>query len=161
MEEETDEATKSLADTVHLYRRIARVTGVPKCGLEGPGKRKTESKTDMKVKIIDFGQARLLSEAKKSMRPLPKAQFHQRFAVRFERFATTNGWEAVTWASSLCALLPGRALQVFSMLDNTEAQDYKAVKEALMKRYYLTEEGFRAKFRQSKPEEGESPGGFL
>ncbi|XP_066263283.1 uncharacterized protein [Branchiostoma lanceolatum] len=83
------------------------------------------------------------------------------YLQRFERFATANAWDPDTWASSLCALLTGRALEVFSRLDNTEAQDYKSVKEALMKRYNLTEEGFRAKFRQSKPEEGESAGQFL
>ncbi|CAH1242223.1 GIN1 [Branchiostoma lanceolatum] len=83
------------------------------------------------------------------------------YLQRFERFATANAWEPDTWASSLCALLTGRALEVFSRLDNTEAQDYKCVKEALMKRYNLTEEGFRTKFRQSKPEAGESPGQFL
>ncbi|XP_066274695.1 uncharacterized protein [Branchiostoma lanceolatum] len=83
------------------------------------------------------------------------------YLQRFERFATANAWEPDTWASSLCALLTGRALEVFSRLDNTEAQDYKCIKEALMKRYNLTEEGFRAKFRQSKPEASESPGQFL
>ncbi|KAI8513886.1 hypothetical protein Bbelb_082100 [Branchiostoma belcheri] len=36
-----------------------------------------------------------------------------------------------------------------------------AVKQALLKRYNLTEEGFRAKFRQNKAEEGESPQQFI
>ncbi|XP_078581557.1 uncharacterized protein LOC144864980 [Branchiostoma floridae x Branchiostoma japonicum] len=83
------------------------------------------------------------------------------FLQRFERFATSNGWKETTWASTLSALLNGTALQVYSRLSDYEARDYNKVKEALMKRYNLTEDGFRAKFRHNQPEKGESPEQFL
>ncbi|KAI8491662.1 hypothetical protein Bbelb_304670 [Branchiostoma belcheri] len=54
-----------------------------------------------------------------------------------------------------------RALEVYSRLPEDEARSYTAVKQALLKRYNLTEEGFRAKFRQNKAEEGESPQQFI
>ncbi|KAI8496819.1 hypothetical protein Bbelb_254740 [Branchiostoma belcheri] len=46
-------------------------------------------------------------------------------------------------------------------LPEDEARSYTAVKQALLKRDNLTEEGFRAKFRQNKAEEGESPRQFI
>ena len=46
------------------------------------------------------------------------------------------------------------------MSDNA-AKDYDQLKEALLKRYDLTEDGFRTKFREAKPEIGESPEQFI
>ena len=78
------------------------------------------------------------------------------YLLRFERFATSNGWDESKWASSLSALLTGRALDVYSRLSDTAAKNYNTVKEALLKRYELTEEGYRTRFINFKPEEGES-----
>ena len=65
------------------------------------------------------------------------------------------------WASQLSALLSGRALEVYSRLSEGAAKDYDKVKIALMKRYDLTEDGYRCKFRASKPEVDESPEQFI
>lgn len=65
------------------------------------------------------------------------------YLQRFERFATTAKWEKTGWASKLSALLSGRALEVYSRLSEEAAQDYDRVKLALMKRYDLTEDGYR------------------
>ena len=83
------------------------------------------------------------------------------YLQRFERFATTAKWEKTGWASKLSALLSGRALEVYSRLSEEAAQDYDGVKLALMKRYDLTEDGYRRKFRASKPELDESPEQFI
>ena len=83
------------------------------------------------------------------------------YLQRFERFATTAKWEKTGWASKLSALLSGRALEVYSRLSEEAAQDYDRVKLALMKRYDLTEDGYRRKFRASKPEVDESPEQFI
>ena len=83
------------------------------------------------------------------------------YLQRFERFATTAKWEKTGWASKLSALLSGRALKVYSRLSEEAAQDYDRVKLALMKRYDLTEDGYRRKFRASKPEVDESPEQFI
>ena len=60
------------------------------------------------------------------------------------------------WPTSSSALLTGRALDVYSRLSDVAAADYDTLKEALLKRYDLTESGFRNRFRKSKPEKGES-----
>ncbi|GFO04406.1 reverse transcriptase [Plakobranchus ocellatus] len=70
--------------------------------------------------------------------------------TRFERFAENNFWSREKLSSSLCALLTGRALDCYGRLS---AEQAKEVKEALMKRYSLTEDGYRRKFRTCKPAE--------
>ena len=57
--------------------------------------------------------------------------------------------------------MSGRALEVYSRLSEEAAQDYDRVKLALMKRYDLTEDGYRRKFRASQPEVNESPEQFI
>ena len=65
------------------------------------------------------------------------------------------------WATDLSALLTGRALGVYARMAPGDAGDYEKVKEAILKRYQLTEEDFRTRFHESPPEVGESPGQFL
>ena len=83
------------------------------------------------------------------------------YLQRFERFATTAKWEKAGWATKLSALLSGRALDVYSRLSEEAASDYDKMKIALMKRYDLTEDGYRRKFRVSTPEIDESPDQFI
>ena len=83
------------------------------------------------------------------------------YLQRFERFAETAKWKKDGWASKLSALLSGRALEVYSRLSEDAAKDYDRVKIALIKRYDLTEDGYRRKFRASKPEVDESPEQFI
>ena len=49
------------------------------------------------------------------------------------------------------------ALDVYSRLSEEAASDYSKMKITLMKRYDLTEDGYRRKFRVSTPETDESP----
>jgi len=74
---------------------------------------------------------------------------------RFERFATSMGWPHSEWSMSLSALLTGKALDVYSRLSVEQASDYDQVKTSLLYRFQLTEEGFRVKFRSTKPEQSE------
>ena len=83
------------------------------------------------------------------------------YLQRFERFAASNRWARETWAVSLSALLTGRALDVYSRLPEETAGDYDRLKEALLKRYDLTEDGYRRRFRDGKPEKGESSEQFI
>ncbi|XP_069138991.1 uncharacterized protein [Argopecten irradians] len=79
------------------------------------------------------------------------------YLQRFERFATTQKWDkATSWASNLSVLLKGRALDVFSRLPVDQSLDYEVLKTALLKRFEMTEEGFRNRFRSGRPEKGET-----
>ena len=75
---------------------------------------------------------------------------------RFERYAEAQGWVSDNWATNLSALLQGRALDVYALLPFEKAKDYDELKSALLKRFELTEDGFRQKFRGCRPENGET-----
>ena len=75
---------------------------------------------------------------------------------RFERYAEAQGWVSDNWATNLSALLQGRALDVYALLPFDKAKDYDELKSALLKRFELTEDGFRQKFRGCRPENGET-----
>ena len=78
------------------------------------------------------------------------------YLQRFERYATEQGWRQQNWALNLSALLSGKALEVYSTLPITEAQDYAKLKLALLRKYNLTEDGYRMKFKTSKPKQDET-----
>ena len=78
------------------------------------------------------------------------------YIKRFEIFAKAQGIDESEWAIHLSASLKGKALDVYVLLPSEKALDYVALKTALLQRYDMTCESFRRKFRNSKPELGES-----
>ncbi|KAJ8039756.1 hypothetical protein HOLleu_13859 [Holothuria leucospilota] len=72
------------------------------------------------------------------------------YLFRFERFATLAGWPQSQWATSLGTLLTGQALEVYSRMPSSEANDFEKLKTALLNGYFLTREGYRQKLRSSK-----------
>ena len=78
------------------------------------------------------------------------------YLYRFEGYATMQGWPKERWASNLSALLKGNALQVFHRMSLDDSGEYELLKIALLNRYRLTDADFRIKFRQAKPQDGES-----
>jgi len=74
------------------------------------------------------------------------------FLHRFEVHADSQGWSKGQWAVYLSALLKGKALDVYFRLPADDAQDYEILKHALLKRFNLTEEGFKQKFKSARAE---------
>ena len=87
--------------------------------------------------------------------------FMDSYLGRFERFAETQKWKREQWAMYLSALLKGRALDVYSRLPPDQTDDYDRLKDALLKRYLLSADGFKKRFPSVKPELGETPSQFL
>ena len=58
---------------------------------------------------------------------------------------------------ALSALLSGKALEVYARIPFSDITDYTKIKAALLKSYNHTEEGFRQRFRKSKPNHDENP----
>ena len=83
------------------------------------------------------------------------------YLVRFERYASNEGWNRDCYALYLSALLEGTALEVYHRLSDQEANDYDALKEALLRKYSLTVEDFRKKFYFSKQSASETASQFL
>ena len=78
------------------------------------------------------------------------------YLLRFERYATAQKWEPDTWATGMSALLQGKALDVYALIPKEDALNYDKLKVALLKRYELTEEGFKRKYKKCRPENGET-----
>ena len=78
------------------------------------------------------------------------------YLQRFERYARSQGLQETDWATHLSALLKGKALEVYSRIPAEQALEYNVLKEALLKRFEMTDEWFRKRFRSCRPEVGET-----
>ena len=78
------------------------------------------------------------------------------YIQRFERYAVSQHWNRKNWGAHLSALLKGKALDVFVRLPPEKALEFDELKNALMKRFDMTEDGFRKKFRSSRPDGSET-----
>ena len=83
------------------------------------------------------------------------------YLLHFERYAENASWEKNTWAIKLSALLTGRAMEVYTRMPHTEANDYDKLKKALLTKYNYTEGGCRKRFRGVKPETEKTPDKFV
>jgi len=83
------------------------------------------------------------------------------YLLRFERYANQMGWPRESWSLYLSALLKGKALAVYSRLPTGEGEKYDVLKAELLRRFELTEEGFKRKFQTAVCEAGESPFQFV
>lgn len=75
---------------------------------------------------------------------------------RFESLAESQKWPEGQWSTVLATCLSGEALSVYGRLPPGDAADYAKVKQALLKRFRFTADGFRDKFNSGKPADGET-----
>lgn len=73
------------------------------------------------------------------------------YIQRFEIYAISHKWHKHTWGAHLSALLKGKALNVFARLSPEITLDF-GIENAVLKRFDMTEDGFRRKFCFSKPD---------
>ncbi|XP_052692422.1 uncharacterized protein LOC128170699 isoform X2 [Crassostrea angulata] len=78
------------------------------------------------------------------------------YLLRFERYAEAQRWDRSDWAINLSALLKGKALDVYALMPKTDAFDYNTLKTALLRRFELTDDGFKKKFRSCRPDPSET-----
>ena len=139
--------------------------------------RSMQHEKDMAVLHLEEDRARVEQgnvssrEMNVSRSSLPKTPMLPRFKesegsidaylVRFERYASNEGWNRDCYALYLSALLEGTALEVYHRLPDQEANDYDALKEALLRKYSLTVEDFRKKFYFSKQSASETVSQFF
>ena len=77
--------------------------------------------------------------------PFDDANDIDAYLTRFEKHHHVVKTDRQNLAIYLAALLKGKALDVYSRLSSDEANDYDALKIALLHRYQLTEEGLKTK----------------
>ena len=83
------------------------------------------------------------------------------YLIRFERACTAFEIRPEFWSTQLARLLQGRSLDVYQRLSAEEVDNYESLKTQLLKRFRLTEGGYRKKFKMSKLEVGETPEQFV
>ena len=79
------------------------------------------------------------------------------YLTTFERIMAANEVSRERWSFQLAPQLTGKAQQAYAALPPGDAKSYDAVKEAILRRYDITEETYRQRFRKLRPSEGESP----
>ena len=100
----------------------------------------------------------------RTSRPKPKIPFFvekvnemDSYLERFEWVAEGCGWEKGDWPYQLSQYLRGKATEAYTRLSTADRKDYNEVKNALFKRFDLTQEGYRKKPRESKAYDDETP----
>src|SRR6218665_3488582 len=78
------------------------------------------------------------------------------FLVRFERMCTAYQVDKSLWAMTLSRFLDGKALSVYQRMGSEDCQDYEKLKTELLRRFRLTEGGYRKKFKQERREKDET-----
>ena len=78
------------------------------------------------------------------------------YLKRFERHARLHGWAQDQWAQHLSTLLKSdKAAEVCTWVPDDQEGNYNALKTELLKRFGLTDNGYREKFRGEIPQKGE------
>ena len=72
------------------------------------------------------------------------------YLTTFERLMQVAGAEEDTWAVRLAPQLTGKAQQAFAAMREGDSTNYQRVKEAILKRYNISEETYRQRFRGAK-----------
>ncbi|XP_075743948.1 uncharacterized protein LOC142802790 [Rhipicephalus microplus] len=73
-----------------------------------------------------------------------------KYLVKFEHVCERNALERSLWAQNLLALLPGEVSDALTCLSREAFESYDEVKEVLLRRYKLSPEAFRQRFRYAK-----------
>lgn len=72
------------------------------------------------------------------------------FLVNFERTCEKAGFSSDVWPQKLLTLLPCEAADVIARLSKEDAEAYDKVKASLLRKYRLSAEAFRQRFRHAK-----------
>ncbi|KAH6932703.1 hypothetical protein HPB50_008816 [Hyalomma asiaticum] len=72
------------------------------------------------------------------------------FLVNFERTCARVGFDRATWPQKLLTVLPCEAADTLARLPETDADDYNKIKAALLKKFRLSAEAFRRRFRDAQ-----------
>ncbi|KAG0444653.1 hypothetical protein HPB47_013544 [Ixodes persulcatus] len=94
-------------------------------------------------------------QMKKLMQPFKVGEDVGLFLVNFERTCEKLSFAPELWPQRLLTLLPCEAAEVVARLSAGDADDYDKVKSSLLKRYRLSAEAFRQRFRNASKKSSE------
>lgn len=102
------------------------------------------------------GGVQLSFKMKDLMQPFKVGEDMGLFLVNFERTCEKVDFPRDTWPQRLLTLLPCEAADVVARLTRQEAEDYSKVKACLLKKYRLSAEAYRQRFREGERGRNES-----
>ncbi|XP_067281115.1 uncharacterized protein [Pseudorasbora parva] len=117
----------------------------------------------MDVERTRHGAATADQSASRGLAPvpqLPKLQEEddiEQYLTTFERMAEVYLWPKEDWAIHLIPLLTGKARSAFIAMSPVLSLDYDRVKEAILKKYEISAETYRLRFRSMDTPVDESP----
>jgi len=153
---------KELAAMAKLQKEIKQqeLESIEKVKAEENRLKKKE--LDLKERKIEKQTENAQSAAQARTRPKPP-YFDDRhddvesYLFRFEQHAKSVGWKESEWACMLADCLKGKALTYYyELMSSQPDRSYRELVNHLLGRFRCTKEGFREKFRTSKPEETET-----
>ncbi|XP_071120130.1 uncharacterized protein [Mytilus edulis] len=128
--------------------------------------RKAEMDNSYRLRELELREKELATGGKSSFKTsesiktkLPKfseGQDPDVFLKAFEKLVTLHKIQKSEWPLRLIPLLCGKALEAYSRLSDEDSRLYDKIKTAILVRYELTSEAYRAKFRNSAQFAGES-----
>ena len=78
------------------------------------------------------------------------------YLVTFERLMSVYKVPQNRWAYKLAPQLTGQAQQAYAAMPTEEAGNYALVKAAILRRYDISEETYRQRFRNAVPNDNET-----
>ncbi|KAL2086360.1 hypothetical protein ACEWY4_017419 [Coilia grayii] len=79
------------------------------------------------------------------------------YLTTFEKLAAACEWPKEDWAIHLIPLLTGKARSAFIAMDPENNMDFDKLKEAILKKYEINAETYRAQFRALETNQDETP----
>ena len=94
--------------------------------------------------------------SKPTLQKLTPTDNVEHFLVTFERIAAQQKWPKEVWATQVVGLLTGEGMAAYGALTPEDVIVYEKVKEAILRRYEISEETYRQRFRQDRKKGEES-----
>ena len=87
---------------------------------------------------------------------LTEANDIEAYLTTFEQMMEVEEADEAKWAFRLATQHTGRAQQAYTAMRSADTQDYRMVKEAILRCYNISEETNRHRFRSTRRKDGES-----
>ncbi|XP_060594061.1 uncharacterized protein LOC132748456 [Ruditapes philippinarum] len=118
--------------------------------------RKLDTEYKMKIELDMLGK-KSVGKVKVKMTPFDeKIDSMDAYLNVYETYASAQNWEHEMWSLNLPFLLKGTAREVFDRLPLEDRTDYDKLKDALLRQFELTDDGYKKKFRTERPRENET-----
>ncbi|KAM7313550.1 uncharacterized protein ISCGN_003411 [Ixodes scapularis] len=155
-EEERQEREIAERERERLYRRESEERELERKKLELQIAQVEAERAGRETPSSRVGQATPRLKMKDLLQPFKIKEDIGLFLVNFERTCEKMDYSRDTWPQWLLTVLPCEAADVVARLERAEADDYDKVKSALLKKYRLSADAFRRRFRTERKKSDES-----